>query len=157
MLVRRAVFEKIGALNESFFAYWEDIDYSIRSHFAGFRNVAVPGASVYHVSKLTVDAADTVRPYYYYFMTRNEILMWRGFCSRLPYLKSVFWVLRRQLRQIRRMPHNVAGIDAILSGLWDGWLGFGGAYDPHRRMPLPIRMLFGRFTRIWAGLPDAKG
>ena len=63
---------------------------------------------------------DAVRPHYYYFMTRNEILMWRRFCRRVPFLKSVIWVLRRQLRQIMRMPNNTAGLDAVLSGLWDG-------------------------------------
>jgi len=48
LLVRRALVETIGVLDEQFFAYVEDVDYSLRSTNAGFRNVAVPDAIVYH-------------------------------------------------------------------------------------------------------------
>lgn len=155
MLIRRALFEKIGVLDDRIFAYWEDIDYSIRSALAGFRNVMVFDTSIYHPGKATIAAPDTVKPHYYYLMTRNEIMMWRSFCSPKQVLKAAFWVLRRQLRQIMRMPNNATGLDAMLSGLWDGLRGIGGGYDPKRRMPTPFRQLLARYPDLWLRILDA--
>jgi GT2 family glycosyltransferase len=156
MLVRRSVFEKIGVLDDRIFAYWEDIDYSIRSALAGFLNVMVFETSIFHPSRSSVTSPNEVKPYRYYFMTRNEILMWRRFCRPLQVLKAALWVFRRQLLQIQRMPGNVAGLDAVLSGLWDGFRGIGGGYNPDRRMPFPLRQILGRHPQFWIGLIDGK-
>lgn len=51
MLARAAVFKEIGLLDEDFFLYWEDADFSVRSRRAGFKNVVVPGSWVYHFEK----------------------------------------------------------------------------------------------------------
>ena len=51
MLVRSEVFQKIGLLDENFFLYWEDADFSLRSRKAGFRNVVVPTSWIYHFEK----------------------------------------------------------------------------------------------------------
>lgn len=51
MLVRAAVFEEIGLLDEDFFLYWEDADFSWRARRAGFKNVVVSGSWVYHLEK----------------------------------------------------------------------------------------------------------
>lgn len=149
LLVSRSLYQAIGGLDDLFFAYWDDMDYSIRSANAGFRNVAVFDTAIYHGSKPTREAPDTVKPHYYYFVSRNELLMWRKFCAGLTFAKVATWTLQRQLRQIARMPGNKAGIDAILAGLWDGLLGKGGRYDPARRMPWPLRDVLGRYPRFW--------
>jgi GT2 family glycosyltransferase len=144
LLVRRSLFNGIGGLDDTFFAYWEDIDYSIRSARAGFRNLAVLQSAIYHTSKPTRRAPEQVKPHYYYFVSRNELLMWRKFCSGIRLAKVAAWTVRRQLRQIARMPDNAAGIHAVLAGLWDGWRGVGGPYDPRRRAPWRVRRLLGQ-------------
>ena len=48
MLVRRTLYEKIGGLDDRIFAYWEDIDYSIRSALAGFNVVVFDLSSTIH-------------------------------------------------------------------------------------------------------------
>jgi hypothetical protein len=136
------------------FAYWEDTDYSIRSARAGFRNVVVFATSVFHPGKPTIVSPAGVKPHYYYFMARNEILLWRKVCSRGRFMRSILWVLRHRLVQIERMPENTAGREAILSGLWDGWRDIGGRYDPARRMPYPLRAWLGRHPRFWIRVLD---
>ncbi|MFA4817782.1 MAG: glycosyltransferase family 2 protein [Parcubacteria group bacterium] len=51
MLVRAAVFKEIGLLDEDFFLYWEDADFSVRARKAGFKISVVSGSWVYHLEK----------------------------------------------------------------------------------------------------------
>lgn len=134
MLVRRALVEKIGLLDDRIFAYWEDIDYSIRSALAGFRNVMVFDAVIFHGVKPTIRSLEDVKPYYWYFMTRNEFLMWRKFCPLKKYLRAALWTILRQSRQIENMKESPAHVNAVLAGLWDGLLGKGGPYQPSRTL-----------------------
>ena len=152
LLIRRTLYQAIGGLGDHFFAYWEDIDYSIRSAKAGYRNVVIDEAVIYHASKQPQTAPDSIKPHYYYFMSRNELLLWRKFCSRRTFIKSALWNLHRQLRQIARMPDYAAGIDAALAGLWHGLLGIGGPFDPAARMPEPLRTMFGQHPGFWLRL-----
>jgi GT2 family glycosyltransferase len=49
MLMKRRLMEKIGYLDESFgIGGYDDTDYSIRAHKAGFRSVSIRDAYVYH-------------------------------------------------------------------------------------------------------------
>lgn len=49
MLLRREVFEKIGYLDEEFgIGGFDDTDYSMRAHIAGYKSAAIRGAYVYH-------------------------------------------------------------------------------------------------------------
>jgi GT2 family glycosyltransferase len=154
MLVSRALYERVGGLDESLFAYWEDTDYSIRSASAGFRNMVVFDTAIFHPGKPTIASPGSVKPHYYYFMARNELLLWRKCCPRMKFLKSAVWVLRHRLLQIERMPGNTVGIDAILTGVWHGWLGVGGKYDPGQHMPPLLRYWLGAYPGLWISLID---
>ncbi len=149
LLVRRSLYQAIGGFDDRFFAYWEDIDYSIRSSQAGYQNLSLLDTYVYHGSKDTRNTPDLIKPHYFYFYTRNEILTWSKYCKGRRYLRILLWVLVRQLKQIARMPGNVPGIDAITAGLWHGWFGIGGRFDPKSRMPNPLRFLLRRFPGVW--------
>ena len=48
LLVRQKVFEKVGLLDESYFVYSEEVDFSRRIRQAGWELVWVPGAQVVH-------------------------------------------------------------------------------------------------------------
>ncbi len=49
LLIRRDVFEKIGLFKESFFLFFEDVEFSIRAKKAGFRLNWAPGAIIKHI------------------------------------------------------------------------------------------------------------
>lgn len=58
MLIHRAVFERIGYLDERFFFYQEDVDFSYRATKAGFSVWYQPASVIYHkVSQSTRDDA----------------------------------------------------------------------------------------------------
>ncbi|MBO4599385.1 MAG: glycosyltransferase [Bacteroidales bacterium] len=48
LMVRRDVLDKVGLLDESYFMYGEDIDFSWRIRLAGFQNYYLPSARIIH-------------------------------------------------------------------------------------------------------------
>jgi GT2 family glycosyltransferase len=51
MLIRREVFKSIGLLDEDYFLYWEDADFSFRAKYAGFALLVVPEIRITHLEK----------------------------------------------------------------------------------------------------------
>jgi GT2 family glycosyltransferase len=135
LLIRRHVVEAIGALDSTFFAYVEDVDYCLRAHTAGFGVKAVPGAVVGHKFKQPVERPDGAPPYLHYFMTRNYLLLWRKLPPPILIRKSFIWFLRQRLAQMERMRAAPESIAAVLAGLWDGIREVGGPYRPTRKAP----------------------
>jgi GT2 family glycosyltransferase len=156
LLIRRTVIAKIGMFDERFFAYYEDYDYSLRSSRAGFRNICVPGAIVYHPAKHPVEDTDSVQPHVYYYSNRNSILLRKKESWRLLFRKDALWFFRSRLAHIERSRHNRISVDAQLAGLWDGLRGVYGAYDPNRRMPQPWRALLARYPGFWIAVLDRR-
>ena len=71
-LFRRGLFERVGALDESFESYLEDVDFGIRCAAAGHRGVYVPRAISYHVG------SSTWGPWNKYpvrLISRNQVLL----------------------------------------------------------------------------------
>lgn len=73
-LFKRALFEEIGPLDESFESYLEDVDFGIRCACAGRRGIYVPGAAARHIGSATAGEwnKDTVRR-----IARNQVLLAR--------------------------------------------------------------------------------
>jgi len=71
-LIRREVIEKIGMLDEDYFAYNEETDWCIRARRAGYKCVYVPQAVAWHkVSSTPIGVARE------YLIMRNRILCMR--------------------------------------------------------------------------------
>lgn len=136
LLVRRAVFERIGGLDEAFFAYVEDLDFSIRSLKAGFHNHVAFGIEVLHPSKNPL--LGTAPPYYYYFRTRNDIFLLRAHCPAGLRLRMYARFLYRQMALVERLAGQRALQEAVLAGMWHGIRRVGGAYRAEYRMPAPL-------------------
>jgi GT2 family glycosyltransferase len=70
-MLRREVIEKIGGLDEDFYAYWEESDYCLRLRRAGWTIAVTPRSVVYHKGGQT--NLKLSNPYVYY-MIRNGFL-----------------------------------------------------------------------------------
>ncbi len=75
LLVKRAVLERAGLLDERFFMYFEETEWCVRIGRAGFRILHVPQARVLH--KIPLNARFD-REYLAYYMTRNRLLFLRA-------------------------------------------------------------------------------
>jgi GT2 family glycosyltransferase len=79
MLIKRAVFEQVGLLDEDFFLYYEETDWCLHVKQAGFHILAVPEAIVWHAVSATLGETSPVIDYY---MLRNHLRLivrhWHG-------------------------------------------------------------------------------
>jgi GT2 family glycosyltransferase len=71
ILVRRDMVTDVGALDERFFAYWEETEWCIRAARAGWRIVNVPAAKIWHKG---VRRDYQPKPEVTYYLTRNHLM-----------------------------------------------------------------------------------
>jgi len=72
MLVRRAVFERVGLFFEDYFFGFEDLDLCLRARTAGFATACVGSAVVLHEGSASMGRSSPQRVYY---TTRNHLLL----------------------------------------------------------------------------------
>lgn len=74
MLVAREVLEKVGLMDESFFLYYEELDWCARARQAGFTVWYVGESVVYHKESVSTGQDS---PFKLYYLTRNRLLFMR--------------------------------------------------------------------------------
>jgi len=105
LLIKTGVIEKIGLLDERFFLYWEDVDWGLRAKKAGFKNVVIPSAHIWHKVSLSSSGVDS--PLRAYHKTRSHLLMARIHAQKaLPrlhvrFLRDIAWLLFKSRDQNR--------------------------------------------------------
>jgi N-acetylglucosaminyl-diphospho-decaprenol L-rhamnosyltransferase len=127
VLIRRDVVEAIGGLDETFFMYFEDVDYCRRARDAGFPLLYWPAARVVHLlggtSGVTTEGAraDRAPPYFYasrthYFRKHYGQLGLLGTNLLFTTGYGLAWLRRATGRP---MPHRA--FEAL--DIWRGFLG----------------------------------
>jgi GT2 family glycosyltransferase len=123
LFFRAEVATQIGLLDEAFFLVWEEVDWGFRARKAGWRNIVVPAAKVWH--KIGVSFGSESSPLRTYFSIRNELLWFSrhapfSACLRLwiknlrrlipkfhiaggqtPWLKRLLWAIQDFIRSWR--------------------------------------------------------
>lgn len=129
MLIPSLILQNVGMLDETFFAYCEDIDFSLRVRAAGFRLRYVPSAHVWHG---TATPTNRVRSTMYrYLSTRNNLWVVRKHGSLLEIVACACVLPFRSLYRIARMMAHSDwhAIAAELKGLRDGSLSSMNPYE----------------------------
>lgn len=72
LMVRRDAYQKVGGLDELFFAHMEEIDLCCRMHNQGYRVCVVPDSFVYHLGGATLAQGDPKKTYLNF---RNNLLL----------------------------------------------------------------------------------
>ena len=110
MMIRGAVFDAIGLLDDTYFLYYEEHDFTEHAKRAGFRVYYEARTHVEHKESMSVGKASPLKAYY---MTRNRLLYLRRNVRGLPFVTSVlvFWCLAlpKQL-----MAHAARGETALI-------------------------------------------
>ena len=93
MLVKNQVFKKIGLFDESYFLYYEDVDFCFRGRKAGYLSVFVPNSIVYHKFGATSKIGS---PLHNYYTTRNHYIFVEKYAP-----------LKEKMRELFRTPKTI--------------------------------------------------
>jgi hypothetical protein len=88
MLISRVALQKAGLLNEAYFAYFEDVEWSLRIRKAGFTIGLAENSIIYHeagAASKKQHAEGTLSPRVFYFNVRNQLFLLRQHSILLGY------------------------------------------------------------------------
>lgn len=132
MLVPSSVFEKVGLLDERYFAYYEEADWSARVRQVGLHSYVIPSATLYHkVTRSTPSVVVT------YMMARNRLLWMRDHLSWPERFGSFSYLLKEALWNFlnvafgvyhNRPPLEPVHSKAMLVAWWDFVCGRTGPW-----------------------------
>ncbi|GAB3939532.1 glycosyltransferase family 2 protein [Spirosoma harenae] len=83
LMLDRAVLKRAGSLDDSFFLYYEELDWSMRIRQAGFQIYYQPAALIFHRESMSVGKMNPMKVYYH---TRNRLWFMRRNVSGFPLL-----------------------------------------------------------------------
>ena len=125
LLVRAAVFRKVGLLDERYFFASEVVDLCLRAKKQGYLSAVDTRARAFHDLDRSSELRETLHSYY---IVRNRFLLIRKFHQASSPLYYTFWILYSlALSSKARLKGQRSAARAILMGLLDGVRGrFGG-------------------------------
>jgi GT2 family glycosyltransferase len=132
LLFSREVYDAIGMLDDGFFAYYEDADFSVRARKAGFPVLFVPAARVWHKVS-TTSGWDS--PVYIYFNLRNKLLFVRKHASvpgAILAVPELCYYFGRQFIRLILKRRNLTAAKAAWMGTIDGLRGLKGVHGRGR-------------------------
>jgi GT2 family glycosyltransferase len=117
MMVKRAVWEKVGAFDKRFFMYWEETDWCTRARAAGYELIIEESAKIWHKISPTQQATS---PFIIYYMVRNNLLLLSKSRHGVEFLIPWFFVMKGVLVTALRLFTNgeKAQARAYLIGAW---------------------------------------
>jgi GT2 family glycosyltransferase len=122
LLVNLPIVRQVGLLDERFFFYFEDLDWSLRLRQAGFRLRLVAKAHLLHrVGYSTGGEEDS--PLRRYYLAYGSVIFWRRHAHLGSPLVIVLFRLLSAIKMVTRL--SLAGrwdvASAYIRGLRDGW------------------------------------
>lgn len=113
-----SVIESVGLLDESFFLYSEDAEYSCRIQKCGYKIIYTTETKIYHKISASTGQYSKMQQYY---MFRNNCYMIKKFCKYpvLGYLKRFY----RTIKEIRRGEYQLTNVIKAWSDYKKGIVG----------------------------------
>jgi len=146
-LWRRAALERIGLLDESFFAYHEDVDWCLRARAAGFRVVYAGAAAILHKGAAHADGVQRHALLTWYILGRNGVRLVRQYARwhqaiRFGLLCSGAAAFRLGRALLLRLVATSASARARAREMWAMEVMFvRGLVDAIRQRPIPFDQL----------------
>ncbi|WP_373524096.1 glycosyltransferase family 2 protein [Aquiflexum sp.] len=127
ILIRTKVIKEIGLLDERFFAYYEDVDWSLRMRKYGYSLRYLPQSKIYHVAgassiKTIKTKEGTIPPIIHYYRTRNHLFLIRNHANPISFVLSLLYQTIKNAAFVLylTMRGRFNKVKAILKGHYDG-------------------------------------
>jgi len=126
-LFKTKIFKEIGKLDESFFAYYEDVDFSLRLKKHGYKIGFTSQTHIYHYESFTSISNNSkggkLNPYIHYLNIRNHILILKKhsdlFNSFGTRLYQIFKIISYSIYFIFRL--RFTKLNMVYKGLLDSY------------------------------------
>lgn len=121
LLVNLTAVAQVGLLNETYFMYYEDMDWSIRLQDAGFKLRLVGNAHLYH--RVSFSSGGHSSPTHLYYLGRSSIIFFAQHASKGQPLLIIFFRLGSIFKKIFLLlcKGNLTAVRAYLQGILHGW------------------------------------
>lgn len=136
-LIRRAVLEQVGLLEDGYFAYYEDVDHCLRARAAGWTVAVLPSAGVLHHKSASAGKVGSNRftPRQAYLQGRNGVLLGRRCMKGRRRATWLFGQFTFRFAHIALMGTALTSAWYYALGLWDGLRSpLSGAWPPEARL-----------------------
>lgn len=130
-LIKRVAVEKIGLMNEDFFLYYEDVEWSLRAIKYGYKIIYAPGSHIWH--KVSRSVKPKTNPMVHYYHIRNILLLSKLHAPKLMIYGIYGWSAIQYFKQVVKIiffPANIEIARMIMSGIKDFYAGRFGIYKP---------------------------
>ncbi|PIS42866.1 MAG: glycosyltransferase family 2 protein [Candidatus Kerfeldbacteria bacterium CG08_land_8_20_14_0_20_40_16] len=120
MLIKRAVFDKIGYLDEEYQLYWEDADFCYRAVKKGFNLWYVPESRIWHKVSQSIGEDSPKRSY---LTTKSRILFMQKHLSKLQWLIfAIFFIFYKIPLKVFHcfIKGKLQNLKAFFKGIKDG-------------------------------------
>lgn len=114
----KKIIKKIGNFDETFFAYEEDVDLSLRLNIAGYQTLLIPNCLSYHQGGATSNKMGNFRSYHdtrnwYFIIIKNYSL--KQFLSNFP---SIFYERLKNLKYLVQSTHPFYKVPIVVLTLY---------------------------------------
>lgn len=133
ILVRRAVIQQIGMLDERLFYYWEETEWCMRAARGGWKIVIEPRARLWHKG---VQRDYRPGPNVTYYLTRNRLMAFQKHHASFAMWAAAYWTAARTLLSWSIRPKwrgKREHRNALWQGLLDFWQGRTGMRPSNTR------------------------
>ena len=89
MMISTKVIKEIGALDHSYFMYYEDTDYCARAIEKGFKLMYQPSSKIYH--KISSSSGGDLSPFVLYWSTKNRQKFRRKFSKKISWWRLIYF------------------------------------------------------------------
>jgi len=121
LLAKTKLFRDIGYLKRNYFAYWEETDWCVRAHKAGYKIVHVPSSKIWHKGGST---SKKTSGFFEYHMARNMFWFMKAHATKKEYILFLvyffgfkFWFTSACLTFYHK---NIKGYNCFLKGVYRG-------------------------------------
>jgi len=126
LLAKAEMIDKIGLLDPTFFAYWEDVDWCVRGSHEGYKSVYVPTARVWHKKSASNVGSNVVyrivRNLFWFMRKHSSPFRYRIFL--LYYFLWPFWLISASFVFYHRSPSSLRAFwRAVFEGVFHESVG----------------------------------
>lgn len=130
MMIHTNIIKKVGLLDETYFMYCEDTDFSIRLKRNGFEMLMVPEAKLWH--KVSSSTGGDESAFSLYYMTRNRLNYVKKYRKDLLPTAYAFSIITRYIRAFQYKMRKNENWKTIRKAIKDHKRNISGKTDLYR-------------------------